>query len=616
MMTHWVRAWRAYSININAMKINIFFNRIVLSAMLAVCCHSGVLAYVTHHVASGESMWGISKKYNITVDQLIAANPKLKDGLKAGTTIRIPEPEDLQEEIKTPEAPPRESETQSHIVRINRGNQSSPVPEYSPALTAVDISGETSGSAEKTTPEYPSFTFISESNIVELPQVEYTGDNNLYISKFGDSFASISRKTGVPIDSIVRLNPFIDESTIPEGTMIRISSLPIEHLEGRDLTLVDSIEMRVLAMQAPLAANEVTNSNVVVIALPFESDASALSRPSLHATEFYKGLLLAINSRISAKHVSPLKIIAIDTKDGIDKTIKQISDLNLDKSAIIIPADDEGLISAIEKSGNDATVLNVLSIRDNSYAENPHMIQCNINQSLMYDKAAGYIIDQLGGYTPVILNPSSGASEKIGFIDLLRKKCRDEGKEIVELNFSNKLTEKDLASLSKDKKYVFIPKSGNSDVFEKFAETLGDYFAADGSYDRLKLFGYPDWVVMRGNNEKALHGMNTQIYSRFYLDEQNIFTKDILDSYEKWYGQPMAKAFPMQAMLGYDAGNLLMDMQLMRGGDAPVDRFNNNSYDGEQSAFHFIHDNSLGLINDALYIIEYLPGETCIITVI
>lgn len=593
MMTHWVRAWRAYSINIIAMKIKIISNRLILSAMLAVCCHSGLLAYVTHHVASGESMWGISKKYNITVDQLIAANPKLKDGLKAGTTIRIPEPEDLQEEIKTAETPPPESAPQSHIVRINRGNQSYPTPEYTPALT-----------------------FISDSDIVELPQAEYTVDNNLYISKFGDSFASISRKTGVPIDSIVRLNPFIDESTIPEGTMIRISSLPLEHLEGRNLTFVDSIEMRVLDTLVPIAVDDVTNSNFVVIALPFESDASTLSRQSLHATEFYKGLLLAINSRISAQHVSPLKIIAIDTKDGIDNTIKQISDLNLDRSAIIIPADDEGLISAIEKSGCDATVLNVLSIRDNSYAENPHMIQCNINQSLMYDKAAGYILDQLGGYTPVILNPSSGASEKIGFIELLRKKCSDEGKEIVELNFSNKLTEKDLASLSKDKKYVFIPKSGNSEVFEKFAETLGDYFAADGSYDRLKLFGYPDWVVMRGNNEKALHGMNTQIYSRFYLDEQNIFTKDILDSYEKWYGQPMAKAFPMQAMLGYDAGNLLMDMQLMRGGDAPVDRFNNNSYDGEQSAFHFIHDNSMGLINDALYIIEYLPGETCIITVI
>ncbi len=72
----------------------------------------------------------------------------------------------------------------------------------------------------------------------------------------------------------------------------------------------------------------------------------------------------------------------------------------------------------------------------------------------------------------------------------------------------------------------------------------------------------------------------------------------------------------MQAMLGYDAANLIINAQGKKWAQSAFDRFDGNAYEGEQSAFHFIHDNSTGIINDALYIIEFLPGESCIITVI
>lgn len=585
-------------INYITMIRNHFNNKLILLALLTICCQAQIFAYKTHHVVSGESLWGISNKYNITVEQLIAANPSLEKGLKADTYIRIPEDGDLSFPENKSVASSSEVVTQSHIVRINRDHTATSAPQETPELSDVIESQN---------------AYYSPHNPENTTDYNSTG---YYISSFGDSFISISRKTNVPVDLLVHLNPFIDGATIPEGTLIRISSLPISNVEGRNLTFIDSVELRIHYIPTIVERKQKENSDIIVVALPFETETNSLSKQSLLATEFYKGLLLAVNNHISSGNISPMKIVAIDTKNGVDNVIRQINDLALNSSSIIIPADDETILSAIAKSGTDATVLNVLSIRDNSYTDNDRVVQCNINQPLMYDKAATYIIDKLSGYTPVILNPAGGATEKSGFTDLLRKKCQDEGIEVIELNFSNKLTDKDLARLHKDKKYVFIPKSGNTDVFERFASALSDYFATDMQYDRLKLFGYPDWVVLKGNNETALHEMNAIIYSRFYLDEQNIFTKDILDSYEKWYGAPMAKAFPVQAMLGYDAGNLIIHANSRGWKESAIDRLDSNSYEGHQSAFHFTHDNSKGLINDALYIIEFLPGETCIISVI
>lgn len=45
--------------------------------------------YVTYTVQSGDTMFSIMNKFNVTLDQLISLNPNLADGLKAGMTLKI-----------------------------------------------------------------------------------------------------------------------------------------------------------------------------------------------------------------------------------------------------------------------------------------------------------------------------------------------------------------------------------------------------------------------------------------------------------------------------------------------------------------------------------------------
>src|SRR6266576_3861241 len=46
--------------------------------------------YDTHVVAQGETLFGISRKYHTTVDELKKLNPGVESSLTAGKTIRVP----------------------------------------------------------------------------------------------------------------------------------------------------------------------------------------------------------------------------------------------------------------------------------------------------------------------------------------------------------------------------------------------------------------------------------------------------------------------------------------------------------------------------------------------
>ena len=80
---------------------------------------------VTHKVAKGETIFGISHKYGISEKQLMDMNPFLKNGLKAGQTLTISK--ETRDEVPVPEVaapvavstPADETELQGYLVKKN-----------------------------------------------------------------------------------------------------------------------------------------------------------------------------------------------------------------------------------------------------------------------------------------------------------------------------------------------------------------------------------------------------------------------------------------------------------------------------------------------------------------
>ncbi len=57
--------------------------------------------YIYHEVLPKETMFGLSKKFNTTIDEMIELNPVLKEGLKTGITIRFKKNKEIDSDYKS-----------------------------------------------------------------------------------------------------------------------------------------------------------------------------------------------------------------------------------------------------------------------------------------------------------------------------------------------------------------------------------------------------------------------------------------------------------------------------------------------------------------------------------
>jgi len=59
--------------------------------------------FVYHDVQPKETLYGLSKKYNVSIDEIIALNPELKEGLKFGQTIKFPRKTNIDDDVSSTE---------------------------------------------------------------------------------------------------------------------------------------------------------------------------------------------------------------------------------------------------------------------------------------------------------------------------------------------------------------------------------------------------------------------------------------------------------------------------------------------------------------------------------
>ena len=45
--------------------------------------------YYMHHVKQGETLWGLSRLYNVSIEEIESLNPDVKNGLKTGHVLEI-----------------------------------------------------------------------------------------------------------------------------------------------------------------------------------------------------------------------------------------------------------------------------------------------------------------------------------------------------------------------------------------------------------------------------------------------------------------------------------------------------------------------------------------------
>lgn len=338
----------------------------------------------------------------------------------------------------------------------------------------------------------------------------------------------------------------------------------------------------------------------VAVMLPFMLESENMTRQTENHTNFYRGMLMAVDS-LAPRTGMKVNLYAFDTENSAARALQQTRRPEFaTMDFIIAPGDSltiEGIAAAADST--DATVINLFAVRNDAHKRHESVVQANIPHADMYSLAANAFCKKFAGRKTIILNATDIPADKSSFVELLTATLVKAGIPYEQIDFAGKLTDEDLTRLPA-RDYVFIPTSSSREMLMKITPALADYAASSAMSD-INLFGYPDWVVIRGELCDRLHRLSTVIYSRFSTDLDGADVAAVQRSHARWYGMPIPESVPNTTLLGFDTMAWLISAS-ERGLTEP--------FEGLQNTFKIADadTDAAGSANRALYFVTFAPS--------
>jgi len=299
----------------------------------------GLTAQKTHTVIKGDTPYNISKKYGITVDELLKWNPKVKDGklaigdvitVKTGTANAVAtkapaantssqtgkiilQPKQTvygitkQYRISETELRKLNPELDSHLkigdeitlpldsIKKYGGNQAVVTTVTKPMETVTETAPVNNSKTKIDSGNERSSAGNSHSN-----QDEYA----TYTVEQGDTVFSIVNKFGISIDELVALNPELSKG-LKAGMVIKIRKLDAAYIKKNG----DALS--------------------VVLMLPFGYNTGETQYRAM-ATDFLTGAKLAIERNASSGQKLDIKIVDSGNEASFKSSLSQINPNNTD----------------------------------------------------------------------------------------------------------------------------------------------------------------------------------------------------------------------------------------------------------------------------------------------
>lgn len=520
----------------------------------------------SHTVKKGETIYGIAKKYGVSVDRIIALNPSARDGIKVGDILSISS----------------EDNNRSQQVMETKNSRSHTIAQGETLYRIAKNNGITVEQLLAANPSLDSNNY-EVGTVITIPAGAYSIFNSEDVTQVDVNLQPINNSNIESTPEAENVNNIIADNSQPDNVVVeeQPQSEPVSSYNDND---------------TPFS---------IAVMLPFKLDADKQDRESENFTEFYRGFLLAAqNLSNSGRHVN---IKAFDTRGDIE-TVKQLMERNEmnDVDMFVTPASTaelEYIISHIDSTRQ--YVFNTFSVRNKAHLSMPNVLQANIPHDKLYLRAIDAFMTEMKGRTPIFIKHIGATADKEEFTSMLKTKLSENAVEYKEIIYEHTLSEEDFASFSTDSSYVIIPLSSSSSEFNKIAPQAKQFNATLSSPNSLVLFGYPEWLTFRGERKESLCELNATIYSRFYFDENNSHARKVVDAYKTTFGREMNSAVPSQAIMGYDVATFIIKSMRKNNGNFHSEL---KSFDGLQSDYIFSDSESKGLVNTAVEIIKFREG--------
>ena len=394
---------------------------------------NSVANYFEHIIESGETLWGVTRKYDVSENELRALNPFLENGFPAGAVLKVPVKE--TETIKV--EPVNDGAFIKHVVKRGEtlyglsSEYDIKIPEikkYNPVLETRNLlRGETVLIPRKPEPEITEFmTEKNNENPVETTTQETEAESQ------EETVSEDYYEVKVPLESPVVSVP---ESCRPHQTAwnsfetYKIALFLPLFIEANDtinkaVVMPGKDSLLAITDEDPIIENEVDT-----LVEEIEKDAFiGFYRGSENFVQFYEGVLLAVDSMQQTGMNIELNVF--DTQQNADSVRKAIySDDFLQTDLIIGPVypNVQNDIAAIAAK-NRIPMVSPLSAQPDKTQQNPYFYQVNPDRDYLAAKTAELVAEEYFNSNFIVFRTSKYEGTPEGkLVNLIQEKFYNSG---------------------------------------------------------------------------------------------------------------------------------------------------------------------------------------------
>lgn len=512
--------------------------------------------YYAHKVEAGNTLWGIQSMYDVGIDELMVANPELKDGLKAGQTVYIPVKEDAVEEpisqlvsykVKKGETLyglSKKFDTSVDELIANNPELKDGLKKGQVILVPASDSEVIEDIIEEEVVEEVSTPnpFVTDTIDTDEGQVTVTFDDDIveHTVKQGETMYSISKRFMVPIKKLMEFND-LKSTTVQPGQVLRI---PLKKERIQPVEIKNIGKPYNPDGEGPIEFEKKGTYKIAVLAPFFLDYGTGYSKyVSNLATQFYMGSKLALDS-LQMKGLNA-EVFYLDTKNDSATVQELLNDLRVNGVDLIIGPfykNNQKVVAQFCKE-NKVRMITPASV-DEDLLENNRLLYSTVpDDKILMEGLAEYFV-ATGEKRIVLVKPTSEKDLKLynAFKDRFYS---------IEAAVKPKLIETSVdgvkSYLTRDAINVFVVPSNDKKFAMKFMETV-NMSAFRSRPDQITVYGTKDWLDFSEMNNAYKNKYNfhypTYNFEDYYTDE--------MMALNKWYRSVYNTDLPKMAAQAYD----------------------------------------------------------------
>lgn len=513
-----------------------------------------------YEAKEGETLYGISREFGVTQEEIIELNEKVRTGVKKGMQLRIPVSSTRFERDRTLAAAPAPSKgVTTHLVQAKE--------------TVFGITrryGITSEQLREANPTFDGNLKVGQTLVIPQPADKAAADKGGIGRQCGvtthpvqakETIYGIGRQYGVTSEQLKRANPFLndrmprvgDTLTIPSkgetaSPVYKISETKIESKIDDDAVDVDAlrpVEYALSSYRRPEAPVDASPVNVSLL-MPFMLDRESEQDQTLSKfIEFYEGVLIGLDELKAAGYVVRLNVYDIEkTADKVESVLRQHPEIG--RGDLIIGPAYAGQVGILSRYSihRQVPLLVPFTRRVSGIGQNTHAFQFNGGTGSEWEFVTNLVVKYLTGKRVLVVNYNSDANDEAAqYAKYLSQKLPLYGIECQTSNYSIYSFPNLVGSLSDNQENVIVLGTREATLAQ---DALNEIARWREQGKKVTVFGFDNWGAAKLEQVKPVC-----YYSKFNVNESDATYQEYAAKLRREFGVTTTRE-PRYDLLGRD----------------------------------------------------------------